>query len=516
MLSAGLFAAVLFSPSLLDVALVANLVMLVGVALLQLCAASLSRAREGRRNEQASSRSWAREPFVSIHVSVEGATADELARTLDSLRRLEWTAFEVLIATPQPLRRARVERLSARLGPRFRFLHAPPALVADRTATLEVLLEQSDPRTELVLLVDPGARLLPHALRDAARCFDKPGIGYVQLPAARSATLARGLVAEQASRRNALEACAKASKALLSSGAPLLVQRRALAAVGGWKDAGPGEERALAVRSLANGFEGRSALDEGDHGIVPHTLRAAREQRRREVFRDARTLFLLDGRTLRALGLRRSFAVVAQLTSRFDFLLLPLLSLPLLAFVPNAAREHAVALRAASVAFPLHALAIALLHAIAPRASERSGDFLRGVLVRFGFVWEGSTAWWQALFGVRLAPTREARGSRATDLHAIALPLLMAAAIAVTAGAFAYRGQLGAALACGLASSMLGAVLCVHAELSLLSALVGVTRGLFSDPGRARREGGGKGPKPRWSRRGRGRAAAETWDRVAS
>src|SRR5690606_26213084 len=102
------------------------------------------------------------------------------------------------------------------------------------------------------------------------------------------------------------------------------------------------------------GFEGRFAPEVSARTTLPRSLAALRAQRRAHVFASASTLFHLDVKALRALGAWRSLAVVTQLTAWFDFLLLPALTLPLLAFVPGATREHEVALLAASAAFPLH------------------------------------------------------------------------------------------------------------------------------------------------------------------
>lgn len=466
LLGAGLGAAVLFSPSLLDAVLAVNLALLLSVSVLHLVAASLSRARCA--SPLPAARRWAREPFVSIHVPIRDEPPHVVARTLDALSQLAWSNFEVIVLdsnTADPSLWRPVERLCARLGPRFRFQHVA-RLEGAKAAALNLCFDGKDPRTELVLVVDADYRVDPQLLRRAARYFDTPGLSHVQFPKVYSrGARAGGLVGEHGSYFDVFLPFGDAAEAALPTGTLCLVQRRALEQVGGWSEGTLCEDAELGVRLLAAGFRGRFAPEVAGRGALPGGLAALRRQRRRWVFGNAQTLFSLDLRALRSLGVWRSLSVLAQLTAWFHFLLLPALVLPLLAFVPGAADRHPLALWSAAAAFPLHLLGKGALFAIAPGAGRERTSAARAFVAHLGLLWEGSSAWPLAMFGVRLASQRTDKVPRVGSLRDIALPLAIAVTLAASVGGFLYRGHPGASLVCVVGALMFAAVLYLQREL---------------------------------------------------
>lgn len=466
LLGAGLFSASLFSPTLLDAALALNLALLVTVGVLHVAAASLSRARA--ETWRPLPRRWAREPFVSIHVPISNEPPQVVARTLDALSRLEWSEYEVIVldnnTRDEGIWRP-VERRCARLGPRFRFRHVP-RLEGAKASALNLCLDDSDPRTELVLVVDADYRVHPKLLARAARYFDQPGVSHVQFPQAYTRDSgAEGLVGEYGSYFDAFLPVADTAEATLLTGTLCLVQRRALDLAGGWSAATITEDAELGVRLLEHGYSGRFAPEVAGRGMLPGDLSALRRQRRRWVFGNAQTLFQLGLGSLRNLGLKRSLAVVAQLTAWWNFLLLPALALPLLAFVPKAADAHDLALLAAAAAFPLHLLARAAVYALAPKLVEERKGLVRTFVAHLGLSWEGASAWLEALFGLRLAFQRTSKVPRTGSVRDAALPLSFAAVLTVSAGGLLWRGHVGAALASLMGALMFTAVLYLQREL---------------------------------------------------
>ena len=98
----------------------------------------------------------AHEPFVSIHLPACNEPPEMVILTLDSLARLDYRNFEVIVVdnnTRDERLWRPVEAHCARLGVRFRFFHLPdwPGFKA---GALNFALRETDARAEVIGVVD--------------------------------------------------------------------------------------------------------------------------------------------------------------------------------------------------------------------------------------------------------------------------------------------------------------------------------------------------------------------------
>ena len=128
----------------------------------------------------------ANQPFVSIHLPCYNEPSEMVKLTLDSLAKLEYQNFEVLVIdnnTKDPTVWQPVETYVTHLGPKFRFFHLDnwPGFKA---GALNYALTQTDPRTEVVGVVDADYVVRPDWLSRLVGHFDAPKVAVVQAPQA--------------------------------------------------------------------------------------------------------------------------------------------------------------------------------------------------------------------------------------------------------------------------------------------------------------------------------------------
>jgi exo-beta-1,3-glucanase (GH17 family)/cellulose synthase/poly-beta-1,6-N-acetylglucosamine synthase-like glycosyltransferase len=123
-------------------------------------------------------------PPVSIHVAICSEPPEMVRQTLDSLAALDYPDFEVLVIdnnTSDPALWQPVEQHCARMGNRFRFFHLPvhPGFKA---GALNFALEHTDPRCEVVAVVDSDYVVRPDWLKALVPHFKRPEVAVVQAP----------------------------------------------------------------------------------------------------------------------------------------------------------------------------------------------------------------------------------------------------------------------------------------------------------------------------------------------
>lgn len=167
--------------------------------LLEVAAYLLSLAYLWELVDATGSRSWSRRrpagadadarrdgpfPFVSVHVPTHNEPPEMVLETLRSLLALDYDRFEIVVLdnnTDDEALWRPVEAFCAQHAERLRFHH-----LADwpgyKSGALNFGLTVSDPRTELVAVVDADYVVEPHWLRATAPMFADPGLAFVQSP----------------------------------------------------------------------------------------------------------------------------------------------------------------------------------------------------------------------------------------------------------------------------------------------------------------------------------------------
>ncbi|HMO65199.1 MAG TPA: glycosyltransferase, partial [Verrucomicrobiota bacterium] len=334
LLAAGLGAVLLLilSPLLHAVVLAANFLVHLFVLGVQFIAARLPVRTPPRRVLPAGD-----EPFVSIHVPAHNEPPELLIQTLDSLARLDWPDFEVLVMDNNTADEALwrpVEEHCRTLGPRFRFLHAE-GLKGFKAGAMNHFRRFMDPRAEFIFVVDADYVVAPQALRRALAYVTDDSVGLVQFPQ-NYRNLGPGNLGVALDYQHFFAGYMAAANRLgcvPSTGTLSLVRVAALQQVGGFNTQVVTEDAELGLQLNLAGWRTGYAPENVGEGLMPHDLGDLKKQRWRWAFGNAQILRANWRRIFfgRRLDWGQKLGCLAHLTAWFNFNLLPTVSLLLLA-----------------------------------------------------------------------------------------------------------------------------------------------------------------------------------------
>lgn len=277
------------------------------------------------------------EPFISVHVPAHNEPPELLIQTLDSLARLDWPDFEVLVmdnnTSDEALWRP-VEEHCRTLGPRFRFLHAE-GLKGFKAGAMNHFRRFMDPRAEFIFVVDADYVVAPQALRRAVAYVTDAAVGLVQFPQ-NYRNLGPGNLGVALDFQHFFAGYMAAANRLgcvPSTGTLSLIRTAALRDVGGFNTKVVTEDAELGLQLNFAGWRTVYAPENVGEGLMPHDLADLKKQRWRWAFGNAqilkanwRRIFLGD-----ELNWRQKLGCLAHLTAWFNFNLIPMASLLLLA-----------------------------------------------------------------------------------------------------------------------------------------------------------------------------------------
>ncbi len=228
-----------------------------------------------------------RAPFVTIHLACCNEPPQLVIATLESLRALDWQAFEVIVVDNNTRDEALwrpVQAHVATMPANFRFFHLPewPGFKA---GALNFALTHADPRAEVVAVVDADYVVRPEWLRALAGHFDDPSVAVVQSPQAHRGwsrqVLRRmmnweyeGFFRIGMHHRNERDA-------IIQHGTMTLIRAAALRAHGAWSEWCICEDSELGLRLMARGLRTVYVDQVMGTGLVPDDFAAFRKQRRR-------------------------------------------------------------------------------------------------------------------------------------------------------------------------------------------------------------------------------------------
>lgn len=230
------------------------------------------------------------EPFVSVHVPTHNEPPDMVIATLASLQRLDYDAFEVLVIDNNTKDAALYEPVRAwcaQAGANFRFFHLDdwPGFKA---GALNFALRETDPRTEIVGVVDADYVVEPGWLRRLVGHFDEANVAVVQAPQAHrdyaQSPFQRmcnwefdGFFRIGMHHRNE-------RNAIIQHGTMTLVRATALRLTGQWAEWCICEDAELGLRLMQHGYETRYVDEVLGRGLAPADFKAFKSQRMRWAF----------------------------------------------------------------------------------------------------------------------------------------------------------------------------------------------------------------------------------------
>jgi cellulose synthase/poly-beta-1,6-N-acetylglucosamine synthase-like glycosyltransferase/exo-beta-1,3-glucanase (GH17 family) len=237
------------------------------------------------------------EPFVSIHLPCHNEPPEMVIQTLASLARMHYGNFEVLVIDNntknedvwKPVEHY-VERLNEHAAdgrPRFRFFHLDnwPGFKA---GALNFGLRETDPRAEIVGVVDADYVVDQDWLRVTVSHFEPPRVAVVQCPQAHrdwqhnafqrmTSWEYDGFFRIGMHHRNERDA-------IIQHGTMTLVRKRALVDTGGWSEWCICEDAELGLRLMNAGWETRYIDEVLGRGLTPSNFSGYKSQRFRWAF----------------------------------------------------------------------------------------------------------------------------------------------------------------------------------------------------------------------------------------
>ena len=228
-------------------------------------------------------------PFVSLHVPAHNEPSDMVMDTLRSLARLDYPRYEIVVIddnTDDETLWRPVEAWCRRHGVKFAHLENWPGYKSG--ALNYALRELTDPRADVIGVVDSDYQLKPGFLRRCAPLFADAWVGFTQAPQDY-----RGWTRSRYYRRlyysyQYFFAVSQPSRnerdGAIFAGTMGLIRRVALEQLGGWDEWCITEDAELSLRLLRAGWSGLHVDESWGRGIMPLTFEALKGQRYRWCF----------------------------------------------------------------------------------------------------------------------------------------------------------------------------------------------------------------------------------------
>ncbi|MGZ4438063.1 MAG: glycosyltransferase [Nocardioidaceae bacterium] len=242
------------------------------------------------------------QPFVSLHVPAHNEPPGMVIATLERLLALDYDAYEIVMIddnTEDPALWRPVEDFCARHA-RIRFVHLED-WPGYKSGALNYALTVTDPRAELVGVVDADYLGEPDFLARCTGYFADERLGFLQTPQDyrdwEHAPYFRRLYHSYDYFFSVSQRSRNERDGAIFGGTMGLIRRAALEQVGGWDEWCITEDAELSLRMLRAGWQGRHVTETFGRGLMPLTFEALKRQRFRWCFGGVQIL-RMHGRSL--------------------------------------------------------------------------------------------------------------------------------------------------------------------------------------------------------------------------
>jgi cellulose synthase/poly-beta-1,6-N-acetylglucosamine synthase-like glycosyltransferase len=228
-------------------------------------------------------------PFVSLHVPAHNEPPDMVIETLQRLKQLDYPQYEIVAIddnTEEEELWRPVQQWCADNGVKFQHLDDWPGYKSG--ALNYALRNMTDPRAELVGVVDSDYQMEPDFLRRCAPLFDDEKVGFIQAPQDyrgwETAPYYRRLYYSYAYFFAVSQPSRNERDGAIFAGTMGLIRRSALEDVGGWDEWCITEDAELSMRLMRAGWSGLHVDKSFGKGVMPLTFEALKGQRFRWCF----------------------------------------------------------------------------------------------------------------------------------------------------------------------------------------------------------------------------------------
>jgi cellulose synthase/poly-beta-1,6-N-acetylglucosamine synthase-like glycosyltransferase len=230
------------------------------------------------------------QPMVSIHIPAYNEPPELLIATIKAVEEIDYPDFEIVVMdnnTKDPDVYGPVEEY-CRGRDRVRFVHVAPWPGYKAGACNLALRSYTDPRAEIIGMVDADDIVQPHYLRETVAHFSDPRMGFVQTFEGNRdyegsdyytacVDSYQGFYLSVMSSRNERDS-------VPFVGTMGLFRRSALEGIGGWNEWCISEDTEASLRVLKAGWSGMYIPRCFGRGIVPPTYAGLNTQRHRWCF----------------------------------------------------------------------------------------------------------------------------------------------------------------------------------------------------------------------------------------
>ena len=230
------------------------------------------------------------ELFVSIHLACYNEPPAMVIATIESLHRLQYRHFEVIVIDNNTKDEALwkpVEAYMAQLPDNFRFFHLP-SWPGFKAGALNFALAQTDPRAEVIGVVDADYVVTQDWLGALVPHFKDTQVAVVQAPQAHrdwENNFFRRMCNWEFEGFFRIGMHHRHERnALIQHGTMTLVRRQSLDEIGGWSEWCICEDTELGLRLLEGGYELRYIDETFGRGLTPTNFKALKSQRFRWAF----------------------------------------------------------------------------------------------------------------------------------------------------------------------------------------------------------------------------------------
>ncbi|HUB43299.1 MAG TPA: glycosyltransferase [Streptosporangiaceae bacterium] len=228
-------------------------------------------------------------PFISLHVPAHNEPPDMVLDTLRALLLLDYPNYEVIVIddnTDEEALWRPLEAWCARHGAKFKHLENWPGYKSG--ALNYALREMTDPRAEIIGVIDSDYQLAPGFLRRCAPLFADPWVGFTQAPQDyrgwQRARYYRRLYYSYSYFFAVSQPSRNERDGAIFAGTMGLIRRVALEQLGGWDEWCITEDAELSLRLARAGWSGLHVDESWGKGIMPLTFEALKGQRYRWCF----------------------------------------------------------------------------------------------------------------------------------------------------------------------------------------------------------------------------------------
>jgi cellulose synthase/poly-beta-1,6-N-acetylglucosamine synthase-like glycosyltransferase len=230
------------------------------------------------------------QPMVSLHIPAYNEPPELLIETIKAVEMIDYPDFEIIVIdnnTRDPDVWGPVEEY-CRDRPRVKFVHVAPWPGYKAGACNLALREYTDPRAEIIGLIDADDIVQPHYLRETASYFSDPNIGFVQTCESNrdfeGSPYYTACVDSYQGFYLAVMSSRQERDTVPFVGTMGLFRRSALESVGGWNEWCICEDTEASLRVLKDGWSGLYIPRCFGRGVVPPSWAGMLTQRHRWCF----------------------------------------------------------------------------------------------------------------------------------------------------------------------------------------------------------------------------------------